>query len=546
MSRVTVVGSGPSGVHFALTLLRRGIDVHLIDAGREGPGPVEPGLSFSELKGALEDPVEYFLGDDLYGLTLPGAPGEFYGFPPQKRFVFERPPGLDERADGFEPLESWARGGLARAWTAGVYPFDDAELEAFPFGFEELGPRYGEVAARIGVVGERDDLAAFMPWHDGIEAPLTLDWQSSSLMRRYARVRDRLRERHRCFVGRSRLAVLSSPREEREACGYLGRCLWGCPVGALYTPERTLGECRRYGGFTYEPGLLAEAFECSEERRIHAVRVRPLEGGAAESRPVEMLALAAGTLETARLFLTSWREVTGEAAELPGLMDNRQVLVPFIHLAGIGRRVEERSYQYHQLSMGLPSERRDEYVHGQITTLTTSQVHPVMESMPVDLRTAGWIFRTARAALGLVNLNFHDRRRETCSVALDPADGGRPGFGSGAADASTLRVRYEPPHDEPERIRGTVRRVRRALRALGCVVAPGATHIRPMGASVHYAGTLPMSREDGRFTVTPDCRSRDFPNLVIADGSTFPFLPAKNITFSLMANAVRVAERLAP
>jgi choline dehydrogenase-like flavoprotein len=32
-------------------------------------------------------------------------------------------------------------------------------------------------------------------------------------------------------------------------------------------------------------------------------------------------------------------------------------------------------------------------------------------------------------------------------------------------------------------------------------------------------------------------------NLVIADGASFPSLPAKNLTFSLMANAVRVAER---
>jgi choline dehydrogenase-like flavoprotein len=63
-----------------------------------------------------------------------------------------------------------------------------------------------------------------------------------------------------------------------------------------------------------------------------------------------------------------------------------------------------------------------------------------------------------------------------------------------------------------------------------------------MGASVHYAGTLPMSREGGALTTTADCRSLDFPNLIVADGSTFPFLPAKNLTLTLMANAARVAD----
>jgi choline dehydrogenase-like flavoprotein len=51
-----------------------------------------------------------------------------------------------------------------------------------------------------------------------------------------------------------------------------------------------------------------------------------------------------------------------------------------------------------------------------------------------------------------------------------------------------------------------------------------------------------MTDEERPFTVTRGCRSRDVENLLVVDGSTFPFLPAKNITFSLMANAVRVAE----
>jgi choline dehydrogenase-like flavoprotein len=51
-----------------------------------------------------------------------------------------------------------------------------------------------------------------------------------------------------------------------------------------------------------------------------------------------------------------------------------------------------------------------------------------------------------------------------------------------------------------------------------------------------------MSRGGGRWTTTEHCESREFPNLLLVDGATFPFLPAKNLTFTLMANAVRVAE----
>lgn len=84
--------------------------------------------------------------------------------------------------------------------------------------------------------------------------------------------------------------------------------------------------------------------------------------------------------------------------------------------------------------------------------------------------------------------------------------------------------------------------MKKLLRRLGCLVPPGMIHVRPMGASVHYAGTIPMSTTAAPRTVSKDCRSHDLDNLYIVDGATFPFLPAKNITFTLMANAVRVAE----
>jgi choline dehydrogenase-like flavoprotein len=106
-----------------------------------------------------------------------------------------------------------------------------------------------------------------------------------------------------------------------------------------------------------------------------------------------------------------------------------------------------------------------------------------------------------------------------------------------------LVVKYNPSADEPERMKRGRHAVKSALWKLGCVVPPGMAHKRPMGASVHYAGTFPMSKTPAPRTTSPDCKSHDFDNLWMVDGSTFPFLPAKNLTFTLMANAARVADR---
>ncbi len=69
------------------------------------------------------------------------------------------------------------------------------------------------------------------------------------------------------------------------------------------------------------------------------------------------------------------------------------------------------------------------------------------------------------------------------------------------------------------------------------------THLRPMGSSVHYAGVVPMKRDGGDWSSDPLGRCRGFDNLYLVDGTTFPSLPAKNLTFTLMANATRIAEQ---
>jgi choline dehydrogenase-like flavoprotein len=250
---------------------------------------------------------------------------------------------------------------------------------------------------------------------------------------------------------------------------------------------------------------------------------------------VENLALAAGTLSTTRIVLESIYRESGKVERFHGLMDNRQILVPYLNLRLIGAGNEPRNYQYHQVAMGLESEDGDPkgYVHGQITTLTTGLVHPIIQNLPLNLGTALYFFRNVRAALGVVNINLHDTRRPENYVTIEPVPGGGP---------SRLVARYASTSDEPARIKRVLARTKQALWKLGCIVPPPMVHVRHMGAGVHYSGTLPMSKSGTEHTVTAECRSNDFTNLYIADGSSFPFLPAKNLTFTLMANATRAAD----
>jgi choline dehydrogenase-like flavoprotein len=535
MDRILVVGSGASGVQFALSVLKKGYDVVMLDVGFGKPEVVEPSYNLNELKAHLRDPVEYFLGKQYEAVIFPGHQSEYYGFPPNKSYVFSNPNVTEVESEGFAPLLSFGQGGLAEAWTGGVYPFNDDELKYFPFDYKDIEPYYCEIARRIGIAGEEDDLARFIPFHENIQKPLQLDLHSSMMFNSYTDHKAYLNEKLGSYIGRSRIAVLSSDEDDRQACGYTGRCLWGCPRGALYTPMITLSECKRYSNFRYIPGMYVHYFKYDAKGRIRSIVAESIKRNELEEVECGKLILAAGTFSTSRIFLESIYKNSGGVAKLKGLMDNRQILLPYVNWKMIGYPWKANSYQYHQLTMGVESERPEEYIHSQITTLKTAMVHPIVQRIPMDFKTSLDVFRSIHAALGIVNVNLHDTRREENYITLKNE--------KNSSIKSTI-IKYKPINGEAELISKALKTVKKSLRALGCIALPMMTHIRPKGASVHYAGTIPMSKVREPYKTSPYCQSYDFENLYIVDGTTFPFLPAKNITFTLMANAIRVADKL--
>ena len=533
MARYLVVGSGATGVHFAQTLLERGQTVELVDVGFERPPAPHPDADFPKLKDLLDEPERYFLGDEGRDVVYPAPDAKPYGFPPSKGYVFRRPGEVSIVERGFSPLVSYARGGLAEAWTGGSYELRDEELAEFPFDGAALRPHYATVANRIGVTGVADDLKRFSPFTAPYLEPLPMDPHSAWLHARYDRRRQSLNAAG-FHLGRSRVAVLSRDLGERRACGELGRCLWGCPRGALYTPSLTLADLVSNPNFTYRPGLFVRRVLTAAGQRAVGVVAVPVGGGAEVELRAERVVLAAGALATTQLYLQTWAALGRSDVALPGLMDNRHVMIPFVNLRRIGRDVQLASYQYHMLAMAIDTGdwRRD--VHGQVSALKAAAVHPIVHSLPFDLRTSLRVFRRMRAALGVANIWLSDTRRSE-NVARLQVD--RDG-------AARLVLEYGDDSSDLPATHQAIARTRAALGELGCVAPGGMARILPRGSSVHYAGTIPMGDADLEHTTRGDGRVRGFDGLYVVDGAGFPWLPAKNLTFTLMANATRIASEL--
>jgi choline dehydrogenase-like flavoprotein len=66
----------------------------------------------------------------------------------------------------------------------------------------------------------------------------------------------------------------------------------------------------------------------------------------------------------------------------------------------------------------------------------------------------------------------------------------------------------------------------------------------PIEATAHQCGTLRMGADAADSVVDRDCRAHEVDNLFVADASVFPSSAAVNPGLTIMANALRVADRI--
>lgn len=65
-----------------------------------------------------------------------------------------------------------------------------------------------------------------------------------------------------------------------------------------------------------------------------------------------------------------------------------------------------------------------------------------------------------------------------------------------------------------------------------------------IGGTAHQAGTCKFGLDPARSVLDTDCRAHELDNLYVVDGSFFPSIGAVNPTLTIIANALRVADRI--
>jgi len=529
MTDVIVVGSGPGGVNAAVPLVEAGLNVLLVDYGNEDRryAPLIPHESFSEIRRADSQQHRYFLGDHFEGIPFGPVRVGAQLTPPRAHILADAAVRVPVDSGGFAVSMSLARGGLGAGWSAGVFPFSDGELRGMALNLDDLKPHYDAVAERIGVAGDHDDLAQFFPSSPSMMPALDIDSNAEVVMARYQRQREALNAAG-FFLGRPRVAACTQHYHGRGPHRYLDMEYWADMDRSIYRPQWTLEDLQGFPHFAYLNRRFVHSFlEAGSRVRVHATHA---DTGAEESHEAAALILAAGTLGTAWIVLRS----LGCYDTAVPILCNPYTYVATLNTGMLGRTQRDRRHSLGQLTAIVripPAGGR--LVQAQLFSYRSLLTFKLMKELPLAYRESLRILRLLMPSFAILGIHHADRPcpGKSCVLRLGKGD---------AADR--LEITYRPTEEETRANRADEKVVIRFFRRLGCwplkTVRPG------HGASLHYAGTFPIAPDGGKLTCDVDSRLRATRAVYLADGSVFPWIPPKGLTFNLMANANRVGTLL--
>jgi choline dehydrogenase-like flavoprotein len=520
-----IIGSGPAGISAALKL--KGLKVLLIDVGLAPPQPSLPAKHLFDLRDLGFPLHNALLGANYEGLeNIHGT----YISPklkgPQMRYIWRQPFGAPPtHTNNFDAMISYAQGGLANAWGAGVMRYSDRDLKQFPISAKDLNPYWDELTAHIGISGLDDDLSNYFGSLQDLLPPLPLSPLCQSFYDRYHKRKTRIAKKH-IFVGRLRTALIANEFRGRAAYNPLLHDFFQAHNPAIYNPVFTLRELINEKSIEYLSGFLVQKF--AEVGSVVKVIAKEVSTGLDREFSARKVFLGAGNINTARIALSSFAEY---GRKLP-ILDNPVAFVPFLDFSKIGQIFPRRTFPGAELVVISDRDSKIEPIQASVYGLTGPLRGDLIAELPLCLKSNIVAIKHLASSMGMLQIFFPDSPSDDNYITLDPSE--------------KLFINHKPVHKDQYLAKDGLYSVRPFLRLLHEMLYFACSSLCKFpvaGSSIHYAGSLPMrANSPGPFETDKNGLLYGTKNIYIIDAANFPYLPSKNHTFTLMANAMRIAD----
>ena len=516
----------------AQTLIEGGASVLMLDVGTQDPNgyaDMVPDKNYIDIRETDTDQHNYLLGNKFDGIPWgPVAVGA--QLTPAFKFIMAN---VDEWlplvSENFRPMESLAYGGLGCGWAMGCYMYSRAEAERVGLPYDLLHDAYQTVSDRIGISAEENDVSTYcIAGLSNLQPPLSIDNNAQALLGAYQRKRERL-NRAGFFLGKPGLSILTEDIGDRRGETYHDMDFWTDRGKSSYRPWMTIDELKRSGKLEYEPNCFVMRFDEHEDRID--VHVRRIDSGEDQVFQCRKLLLATGALGSARIVLRSLDEYE---TPIP-LLCNPFCYVPCLQPRMIGKVLDRLKTSFVQLSMFHDrGHTHSDVAMASIFSYRSLLLFKLIKEAPLDYSDSRIMMQYLQSAFTIAAIHQPDESCEGRYMKLLKDSESRTG--------DKLFVDYRLSDDHAADVAARLGRFKWALRTMGVfaikAVQPG------FGSSIHYAGTLPFDDGDRPLRISArTSRLQQTRNVYIADASGFRYLPAKGLTFSLMAYAHIVAKR---
>jgi hypothetical protein len=521
-----VVGSGCSGAMAAQTLVEAGQTVVMLDAGFANPDydSTVPSKSFLDIRHSEPEQYRYFVGKALEGAGWDDVGKGAQLTPPRQHMTQGVNDFMPVSSKTFWPIESLGYGGLGIGWGLQCWEYSKPELARVGLNAGLMTKAYETVSRRIGISGTADAAAAYtLGALQNFQASPSMDRNHALLYRKYLKRQARLKARG-FYLGRTPLALLTENLGDRHKYAYRDMDYYDDNEQSAWRPWQTVNALKQKPNFEYIGGYLVLRFE---EHKDHTeVHCLDLKTKQARSFSCRTLVLATGALSSGRIALRS----LDSSGRLP-LLCNPYTYVPCLQPSMVGRAAELKKLGFGQLSLFWdPAGTDDGLSVASLYSYQSLMLFRIIRQIPFNFADGRALMQYLSSGLVIMAVHHPDTQSQRKFIQLAAAK---------TATGDRLTASYHLSATERTEFTSRERRLMKVMRSLGAY--PLRRLELGAGASIHYAGTLPFQAKNQPFSLSPKGRLHGTRRVFVADSAGFKFLPARGLTFSLMANAHIIA-----
>lgn len=517
---IIIIGGGASGISAALGFIRKGIVPTMIDVGKRGKrkhnaeGNLYDFRKKNDLFGLMIGDGSEGLSNILNGTTLPPKLTT-----PLNDYIISGSEKLSPiRSSNFSAIQSFASGGLAAAWGAGLYRYNNTDLADLPLQSKALDPFYDFLSNEIGISGDNDDLSQFFSKDNTLLSPFRLSAKADHLYKNYQKKAGKFNKKG-IFIGYPRLGVLTKDHNGRKRCDYSNFETWLPDIPWVYNPAHTLERLISEGKIRYVPGIHIDSWSRKNGKII--VKGKNTEDGSPFSSSADTILIAAGTINTTKLVLRSKRDTKSRL----NILDNPLLQVPLILPKFLGSPVDKSAFGMTNLNLIYKYPDRDKILQGSIIELTSPPRSVFFERFPVSAKINLKMIKMVSPSLLAMFLYYPSTENDAGKIKL------------------TENNELEIEQRDYKIDRDPVKKIVRSLFKMGVWTHPLIIQQSKPGYAIHYAGTLPMRNiTNSEYETSPDGELHKEKGVYIIDGAPFSSISSKNLSFTIMANAMRVAQ----